>query len=44
MDLTDLLDHGIQPYAFVVRSLIYVTLCTRPDICFVMGAVNQILD
>ena len=29
------------PYASVVASLMYVMLCTRPDICFVVGMVSR---
>ena len=29
------------PYASVVESLIYAMLCTRPDICFVVGMVSR---
>ena len=29
------------PYASVVGSLIYVMLCTRPEICYLMGIVNR---
>ena len=29
----------VVPYAFVVGSLMYAMLCTRPDICFVVGMV-----
>ena len=29
------------PYASVVGSLMYVMLCTRPDICFVVGMVSR---
>ena len=28
------------PYASVVGSLMYVMLCTRPDICYLVGMVN----
>ena len=28
------------PYANAVRSLMYAMLCTRPDICFVVGLVS----
>ena len=28
------------PYASVVGSLMYVMLCTRPDICYLVGIVN----
>ena len=28
------------PYASVVGSLMYAMLCTRPDICFVVGMVS----
>ena len=30
----------IAPYASVVGSLMYVMLCTRPDIYYVVGIVN----
>ena len=29
------------PYASVVESLMYAMLCTRPDICFVVGMVSR---
>ncbi|KAA0040688.1 gag/pol protein [Cucumis melo var. makuwa] len=29
------------PYASAVRSLMYVMLCTRPDICYSVGIVNR---
>ncbi|XP_070039999.1 secreted RxLR effector protein 161-like [Nicotiana tomentosiformis] len=29
------------PYASAVGSMIYVMLCTRPDICFTVGVVNR---
>ena len=29
------------PYASVVGSLIYAIMCTRPDICYAVGLVNQ---
>ncbi|XP_075103659.1 secreted RxLR effector protein 161-like [Nicotiana tabacum] len=29
------------PYASVVGSLMYAMLCTRPDICFVVGVVSR---
>ena len=29
------------PYASAVESLIYAMLCTRPDICFVVGMVSR---
>ena len=29
------------PYASVVGSLMYAMLCTRPDICFVVGMVSR---
>ena len=29
------------PYASAVGSLMYVMLCTRPDICFVIGIVSR---
>ena len=29
------------PYASAVGSLMYVMLCTRPDICFVVGMVSR---
>ena len=28
-------------YASSVENLIYAILCTRPDICYVMGMVNR---
>ena len=28
-------------YAFAVGSLMYAMLCTRPDICFVVGMVSR---
>ena len=29
------------PYASVVGRLMYVILCTRPEICFKVGKVNR---
>ena len=29
------------PYASAVESLMYAMLCTRPDICFVIGMVSR---
>ena len=29
------------PYASAVGSLMYVTMCTRPDICYVVGLVSR---
>ena len=29
------------PYASAVESLMYAILCTRPDICFVVGMVSR---
>lgn len=29
------------PYASAVGSLIYVTMCTQPDICFAVGMVRR---
>ena len=29
------------PYASAVESLMYAMLCTRPDICFVVGMVSR---
>ena len=29
------------PYASAVGSLIYAMLCTRPDICFVVGMISR---
>ena len=29
------------PYASVVGSLMYVVMCTRPDICFAVGLVSR---
>ena len=29
------------PYASTVESLMYIMLCTRPDICFAMGMVSR---
>ena len=29
------------PYASAVESLMYVMLCIRPDICFVVGIVSR---
>ena len=29
------------PYASAVGSLMYVMLCTRPDICFIVGMVSR---
>ena len=31
----------LVPYAFVVDTLMYAMLCTRPDICFEMGMVSR---
>ena len=31
----------VVPYAFAVESLMYAMLCTRPDICFVVGMVSK---
>ena len=28
------------PYALAVGSLMYAMLCTRPDICFIVGMVS----
>ena len=30
-----------KPYALAVGSLMYVMLCTRPDICYAVGVVSQ---
>ena len=30
-----------MPYASVVRSLMYVILCTRLDICYAVGVVTR---
>ena len=32
------------PYALVVGSLIYVMLCTRLDICYLVGIVSRYLS
>nr|KYP38279.1 Retrovirus-related Pol polyprotein from transposon TNT 1-94 [Cajanus cajan] len=32
------------PYASVVRSLMYVQVCTRPDIAFIMGVLGRYLS
>ncbi|XP_062093771.1 secreted RxLR effector protein 161-like [Humulus lupulus] len=32
------------PYAFVVGSLMYAMLCTRPDICHAVGVVSGSLE
>ena len=29
------------PYASTVGSLMYAMLCTRPDICYVVGIVSR---
>ena len=29
------------PYANAVGSLMYAMMCTRPDICYVVGLVNR---
>ena len=29
------------PYAYTMGSLMYAMLCTRPDICFVVGMVSR---
>ena len=29
------------PYALAVGSLMYAILCTRPDICYIVGIVSQ---
>ena len=29
------------PYASAVGSLMYVIMCTRPDICYVVGLVSR---
>ena len=29
------------PYALAVGSLMYAMLCTRPDICFVVGMISR---
>ena len=33
-----------MPYVSVVRSLMYVMVCTRPDIIHVVGIVNSFLS
>ena len=30
------------PYSSVVRSLMYAMMCTRPDICYVIGLASRI--
>ena len=30
-----------NPYVFVVRSLMYAQVCTRPDIAFVVGMLGR---
>jgi len=32
---------SIVPYANVVGSLMYTMICTRPDICYVIGLVSR---
>ena len=32
---------SMMSYTSVVGSLMYAMLCTRPDICYVMGVVSQ---
>ena len=32
---------SIVPYASAVDSLMYVMMCTRPDICYVVGLVTR---
>ena len=29
------------PYAFIVGTLMYVMLCTKPNICFEVGMVSR---
>lgn len=29
------------PYSSMVKSLIYIVMCTRPDIYYIVGLVNQ---
>ena len=29
------------PYSNVVKSLMYVTMCTRPNICYAVGMVGH---
>ena len=29
------------PYALAVGSLMYVTLCTKPDVCYSVGIVSR---
>jgi hypothetical protein len=31
----------VVPYTSAVGSLMYAMLCTKPDICFVVGMVNR---
>ena len=31
----------VVPYAFVVGNLMYVMLCTKSNICFVVGMVSR---
>ena len=32
---------SIVPYSSVVSSLMYAMMCTRPDICYVVGLVSR---
>ena len=32
------------PYALAVRSLMYATVCTRPDIAHVVGVVSKYMN
>ena len=34
----------VVPYAFTVGNLMYVMLCTRPNICFFIGIVSRYLS
>lgn len=37
---TDRLDDSKFPYAYAVRSLMYVLICTRPDLSFSVGVLS----
>ena len=34
----------IVPYSFVIGNLIYVIVCTRPDIAYVVGVVSRVFS